>query len=344
MTLVSSVKFESAARAQETTEENLPGDDDGAQKSQNQSPPLASGRFVDCHAVRLRQQKNQSKSSDDNSEVAAVADAVEEAWRIVRHVYSEGKDSAVSIVPMLLSPLHRLRMYFSPHEQEQGAAVSPIIGDGVQALAKRLVACQVAEAAEQALKSEEGTSEDAAPAVTAATADDEWPYNPNMPTLLLVDSLCAAREERAGGDLRLVCNPQTPVRDWFRVLNHDLSNKNAPTRLLPLLTVEGTACGTQPVYCAVRVPQAEDYHDKHKELRQWGVDHSKDPGLQWQVLCDYTKIAIKDMQTRGIDFQIHPLVMSHDRSLRGVLVQNYTDADLRALRNKFGIRWLDEAA
>ena len=85
-------------------------------------------------------------------------------------------------------------------------------------------------------------------------------------------------------------------------------------------------------------------HNKHQELRQWGVDHSKDPGLQWQVMCDYTKIAIKDMQSRGIAFEVHKLVMSHDRSLRGVLVQNYTDDDLRALRDKFGMRWLDESA
>ena len=75
-----------------------------------------------------------------------------------------------------------------------------------------------------------------------------------------------------------------------------------------------------------------------------GCRPQQGPGLQWQVMCDYTKIAMKDMQARGIAFEVHKLVMSHDRSLRGVPVQNYTDDDLRALRDKFGMRWLDESA
>ena len=110
-----------------------------------------------------------------------------------------------------------------------------------------------------------------------------------------------------------------------------------------MLTVAGTPT-TPAAYCAVRVSHEHEYHLKHQELRQWGVDHSKDPGLQWQVLCDYTKIAMKDMQEKGIEFAVEPLVMSHDRTLRGVLVQNYEDTDLRAMRDKFGMRWLDESS
>ena len=329
--LVRSVKFESAARARSDAEDN-----------DKASPPLASGRFVDCCAVR----RQRREGGADDGGVSEVADAMEEAWKIVR-----GDAESVVMVPMLLSPLHKLRMYFSA-EAENGHAVAPPIADAIQALAKRLVAQQVADATAAALakkKKTEGKEEEEDEGgeeadVTTANVGGEWPYNKELPTLLLVDSKCAARIETTGDrEPQIVCNPQTPVRDWFRVLNHDLSHRNEPTRLLPLLTVEGTG-DADPVYCAVRVPQSEDYHNKHQELRQWGVDHSKDPGLQWQVMCDYTKIAMKDMQARGIDFEVHRLVMSHDRSLRGVLVQNYTDDDLRALRDKFGMRWLDESA
>ena len=241
--------------------------------------------------------------------VLAVADAIEAAWTIVRE---DDDTNTVVMVPMLLSPLHQLRMYFSA-EAENGHAVAPAIADAIQALAKRLVAQQVADAAAAALAKDKKKKQaaddegDEEPAAVDAEVGGEWPYNKDLPTLLLVDSKCAARIEKTtsygggGGEEQIVCNPQTPVRDWFRVLNHDLSHRNEPTRLLPLLTVEGTAGGAAPVYCAVRVPQSEDYHHKHQELRQWGVDHSKDPGLQWQVMCDYTKIAMKDMQARGID-------------------------------------------
>lgn len=337
--LASSVKFESAARAKG-------GDDDAEEADRGTSPPLASGRFVDCHAVRRLNEVGGGGEED----VLAVAHAIEAAWKIVR----DGGDSTdtVVMVPMLLSPLHQLRMYFSA-EVENGHAVAPAIADAIQALAKRLVAQQVADSAAAALakdkkknkKTADDEGDDDTPAAVDAEVGGEWPYNKDLPTLLLVDSKCAARiEKTTSSEQQIVCNPQTPVRDWFRVLNHDLSHRNEPTRLLPLLTVEGTAGGGDPVYCAVRVPQSEDYHNKHQELRQWGVDHSKDPGLQWQVMCDYTKLAMKDMQARGIDFEVHKLVMSHDRSLRGVLVQNYTDDDLRALRDKFGMRWLDESA
>ena len=362
--LVSSVKFESAARARADAEPDDENNETQADRG-GTSPPLASGRFVDCHAVRRLKGVVDGQDGKDGG-VLVVADAIEAAWKIVRGG-DDGGDSdnsttTVVMVPMLLSPLHQLRMYFSA-EAENGHAVAPAIADGIQALAKRLVAQQVADSTAAALakenkKNKKKTAEDADdgddPGGAAAAAVDaevggEWPYNKDLPTLLLVDSKCAARIEKAsysggGGEPMIVCNPQTPVRDWFRVLNHDLSHRNEPTRLLPLLTVEGTAGGSDPVYCAVRVPQSEDYHNKHQELRQWGVDHSKDPGLQWQVMCDYTKIAMKDMQARGIDFEVHKLVMSHDRSLRGVLVQNYTDDDLRALRDKFGMRWLDDSA
>ena len=327
--LVSSVKFESAARAA-----NADAAENEEEDKDKVSPPLASGRFVDCHAVRQLTAENSHSDT-----VSSVADAIEEAWKIVR-----GDSDDVVMVPMLLSPLHLLRMYFSA-EPEGGHAVAPPITDGIQLLAKRLVAEQVADSAAAALKKAKKkkgqTEEEEAEEVAAANV--EWPYNKDLPTLLLVDSKCAARIETEHGEPVIVCNPQTPVRDWFRVLNHDLSHRNQPTRLLPFLTVEGTS-SADPVYCAVRVPLAEDYHNKHQELRQWGVDHSKDPGLQWQVMCDYTKIAMKDMQARDIDFEVHKLVMSRDRSLRGVLVQNYTDDDLRAVRDKFGMRWLDESA
>lgn len=362
--LVSSVKFESAARAKAAELE--PADENEQQEAnRGTSPPLASGRFVDCHAVRrLKGVITDDDSGAKQEGVLAVADAIEAAWKIVRGDGDDDDNSATTVVmvPMLLSPLHKLRMYFSA-EAENGHAVAPAIADGIQALAKRLVAQQVADSTAAALAkekkkkkqaaSEDGDGDDGDDPGGAVDADvgGEWPYNKDLPTLLLVDSKCAARIEKTssysgggGGEQMIVCNPQTPVRDWFRVLNHDLSHRNEPTRLLPLLTVEGTAGGSDPVYCAVRVPQSEDYHNKHQELRQWGVDHSKDPGLQWQVMCDYTKIAMKDMQARGIDFEVHKLVMSHDRSLRGVLLQNYTDDDLRALRDKFGMRWLDESA
>lgn len=310
-----SVLFESAARVRG----NKKGDDDEL----NNSPPLASGRFVDCAAVR------ELTGAAYADMAAAVADAIEQAWRHVR-----GND-AVVMVPMLLSPLHKLRMYFSPDDQDDESDSTELIAC-TKKLSDRLVAEQVAETAAAAVGQQQTTTTDDEQVVAAK---EDWPYNPKLPTLMLVSSHCAARVESSG---QIVCNPGTPVRDWFRVLNHELSRTNAPTRLLPMLTVEGTS-KTNPVYCAVRVPADEPYHEKHQELRAWGVKNSKDPGLQWQVVCDYTKIVLAEMQSAEQSFEVHKLIMSPDRSLQGVLVQNYTQKDLSAMKEKFGMRWLDEA-
>jgi hypothetical protein len=314
MVFLSSCKFESAARA------TGPDSEKASTDASRTAPPLVSGRFVECHGIRTSDNVGVEEST------SRVADAIEEAWLSVR---TDDGD----MVPLLLSPLHMLRLFFST-EAEHGDVLRPAVADALVALSERLVAEQVASAAQTAMPSgKEGV----------AAADGAWPYDATMPTLLLVDAACSAHEETTpSGVVRLVCNPQTPVRDWFRVLNSELVKRGADSRILPLLTVEGTP-ESEPVYAAVRIPAMADYYTKHQELRKWGVEHQKDPGVQWQVCCDYTKIAMRHMQEQGVAFSVQELVMSHDRALRGVLVHNYNAADMRAMREKFGVRMLDDS-
>jgi hypothetical protein len=253
--------------------------------------------------------------------VAAVVNSVEEAWNDLGPGLA-GKP----MVPMLLSPLHKLRLFFCTSREEGTGAVSQAVTDGITSLTEQMMAEQVASAAKL---QEEGAG--------ICTGESAWPYNPDLPSLLLVNAACAARME---GDA-VVVNSQTPVRDWFRVLNHELSLTNSPVRLLPLLTMEGTET-SDPHYAAVEVPLEADYYTKHMELKVYGVQNQKDPGIQWQVLCDHTKLVVKQMCEVNEKVVVRQFVMSRDRSLRGVLLHNYTETYLSAFREKFGMRLLEE--
>jgi hypothetical protein len=272
-----SVKFESAARA---------GNGEAA-------PPLCSGEFIDCaHGI-----------------TETKVDTIEAAWAAI---IGESKDR--DMIPLLLSPLHRLKVRF------EGSEDNPHL----YALTKRLGAEQVREASAVKVKFE---------------VNEGAPYDPNMPALYLVPATSAARFDGQGTARKIVCNPQTPVRDWFRILNHSLST-TSDKRLLPLLVREGTAT-LPPQYAAVEVPAAGSYFERHLELRKYGVDHKKDPGIQWAVCCDYTKATIKDMQTHGVEFAVREIVMAHSRALRGVLTINYDDEVLQACRDRFNMRLED---
>lgn len=277
------VKFESAARASE-------GED---------APPLVSGGFVDA-------------AVDVETAVAAIDDA----WARI------GCKTA-RMIPLLLSPLHKLKLFFDPAEAS-GEARTALI-----ALTQRMGETQLIE-------STEGFTENALALEPSSTV-----YDPLAPSLLLIPAESAARIEGAAGapERKLVCNPQTPERDWFRILNHHLASAES-VRLLPLLVSAGTS-SAPPRYAAVEVPAASGYFDRHLELRDYGVKHNKDPGVQWAVCCDYTKMVLKELQEAGEAFAVRELVMSHDRSLRGVLVANYSEDTLAALRVRFGLRILD---
>ena len=65
------------------------------------------------------------------------------------------------------------------------------------------------------------------------------------------------------------------------------------------------------------------------ELQKWAEDHGKGPDALWQVLCDYTKMAMRSMEENGAPFEVEPLVMAPDgKPKRGSLL----DVD----RSEFG--------
>ena len=258
------------------------------------APPLVHGRFVDMIAC-------------------GDVSAVEAAWQALMPPH-------MTMVPLLLSPLHHLRVIFGQSDDEH--PVQPKIMKHLHALTKQLMAQQVAESA----------------AGKAISADATGVYDPNTPSLFLTAADSAARIEENG---KLVCNPQTPARDWFRILNHKLAQGTRGVRLLPLLTVPGSPT-TQPVYAAVEVPAEAEYFSKYLELKAFGVDMGKDPGIQWAVVCDYTRLVVKELQQKGEDFLVVEIVMSHERTMCGVLVANYSAADLGTMRARFGVRLLEE--
>jgi hypothetical protein len=261
------------------------------------APPLVHGRFVDmigCQGV----------------------EAVEAAWQTIL-------PAGATMIPLLLSPLHRLRVVFGQIDNEH--PVHPDTLRGLRTLTKQLMSQQVAESA--------GDKAD----ITADATDDV--YDASAPSLLLTAADSAAR---IGDKGELVVNPQTPVRDWFRILNHKMSQSTRGVRLLPLLTVAGSPT-SQPVYAAVEVPAEAEYFTKYLELKEFGVEMGKDPGMQWAVVCDYTrKVVLPELQRSGEDYAVLELVMSHDRTMCGVLIANYTAADLGTMRARFGVRLLEE--
>jgi hypothetical protein len=277
------IKFESAARASDAED----------------APPLVSGGFVDA-------------AGDATTSIAGI----EAAWGQI------GCKTA-RMIPLLLSPLHRLKLYFDPADVGEKARKA------LESLTRRLAETQLVE-------STKAHTEDSLTLESSSTV-----YDPHAPSLLLIPAESAARIEGAAGsaDRKIVCNPQTPERDWFRVLNHHLAGSE-DVRLLPLLVVSGTSTAP-PRYAAVEVPASGGYFERHLELRDYGVKHDKDPGVQWAVCCDYTKMVLRQLQENSEEFAVRELVMSHDRSLRGVLVANYSEDMLAGLRARFGLRLLD---